>query len=69
MSFLNGYRGTGTDGRPLLEAPDECRLCRRLPLTEELRDCESDDVNFSAILKKRAKNGFLLVPERVGDGD
>jgi hypothetical protein len=52
------YRGeTGTGGRPLPEAPTEC-LLKRLPLVEELR--ESTDASFSAMLKKREKNGFLV---------
>jgi len=61
---MAGYRvGIGIGGRPLAEAPNECLLCRRLPLLEEVRDCESTDANFSAIWKKREKNGFLLEPE------
>ena len=69
--FVAGYRGEiGIGGRPLLEAPNECLLCRRRPLLEELRDCESTEPNFSAMLKKREKNGFLLKLELVGeDGD
>jgi len=62
--FVASYRGgIGIGGRALDEAPKECLLCRRLPLLEEVRDCESEDANFSAILKKREKNGFLLDPE------
>jgi len=53
--------------RRLPEASAECLLCNRLPWLE-LREW-STDANFSAILKKREKNGFLLVLEWGGDGD
>jgi hypothetical protein len=70
MSLAAGYRGgIGICGRPLLEAPNECLLWRRLPLLEDARECESLDVSFSAILKMREKNGFLMELEYVGDGD
>jgi hypothetical protein len=59
-----GYRGgMGIGGWPLLDAPSECLLCRRLPLLDEVRERVSTEASFSAMLKKREKNGFLPVPE------